>query len=328
MPDQYKNKNILITGGLGFIGSNLAIRLLEEGANLTLLDSMIEGYGGNLRNIEEIKEKVTINYSDMRDVFSLRYIVRDKDFIFNLAGQVSHIDSMTDPVSDLEINAKAQLTFLEACRQVNPQAKIIFASTRQFYGKPKYLPVDEKHPIEPPDVNGINKWAGEQYHLLYHKVYGLKSVALRLVNTYGPRQLIRHNRQGFIGWFIRKAVLGEKIQVYGTGNQLRDLIYVDDVVEALLLAGSNDETYGKIFNLGHDEKVSLFQLTSLLTEITGKGDVEIIPFPEERKKLDIGDFYGDYSEMRKVCGWKPSISLKEGLKRTVDYYTKYLEYYL
>lgn len=289
---------------------------------------MIEGYGGNLRNIEEIKEKVTINYSDMRDVFSLRYIVKDKDFIFNLAGQVSHIDSMTDPLSDLEINAKAQLIFLETCRQINPGAKIIFASTRQFYGKPKYLPVDEKHPIDPPDVNGINKWAGEQYHLLYHKVYGLKSVALRLVNTYGPRQLIRHNRQGFIGWFIRKAVLGEKIQVYGTGNQLRDLIYVDDVVEALLLAGSNEETFGKIFNLGHDEKVSLFQLASLLTEITGKGDVEIIPFPEERKKLDIGDFYGDYSEMRKVCGWKPSVSLKKGLKKTVEYYTKFLEFYL
>lgn len=289
---------------------------------------MIEGYGGNLRNIEEIKNKITINYSDMRDVFSLRYIVKNKDFIFNLAGQVSHIDSMTDPLSDLEINAKAQLIFLEACRQINPGTKIIFASTRQFYGKPKYLPVDEKHPIDPPDVNGINKWAGEQYHLLYQKVYGLKSVALRLVNTYGPRQLIRHNRQGFIGWFIRKAVLGEKIQVYGTGNQLRDLIYVDDVVEAMLLAGSNEETFGNIFNLGHDEKVNLFQLASLLTEITGKGEVEIIPFPEERKKLDIGDFYGDYSELKKVCGWKPSVSLREGLKKTVDFYTKNLEFYL
>jgi nucleoside-diphosphate-sugar epimerase len=328
LQNEYRNKNILITGGLGFIGSNLAMRLCREKANVTLLDSMIEDYGGNLHNIYGIKNLIKVNFSDMRDTYSLRYIIQEQDYIFNLAGQVSHIDSMKDPVADLEINAKAQLTFLETCRQSNPNAIIVFASTRQFYGKPKYLPVDERHPIDPPDVNGINKLAGEQYHLLYHKIYGLKTVALRLVNTYGPRQLIKHNRQGFIGWFIRKAILGEKIEVYGTGGQLRDLNYVDDVVEALLYAGLNETTFGKAYNLGNSEPISLIKLASLLIEITGKGSVEAIPFPDDRKKLDIGDFYGNFSEFNKVSGWSPQMPLIEGLKLTVEYYQKNLKYYL
>lgn len=289
---------------------------------------MLEGYGGNPYNIKDIMNLVRVNFSDMRDIYSLKYIIQNQDYIFNLAGQISHIDSMKDPVADLEINAKAQLTFLEACRKCNGTARIIYASTRQFYGKPKYLPVDEKHPIEPPDVNGINKLAGEQYHLLYQNVYGLKTVALRLVNTYGPRQLIKHNRQGFIGWFIRKAIMGEKIEVYGTGDQLRDLNYIDDVVEALLLAGVNENTFGKAYNLGNSEHISLIKLAHLLIEITGKGSVEVIPFPDERKKLDIGDFYGNFSEFKKVSGWNPNISLKDGLRRTVEYYQNNLEFYL
>ena len=252
--DSFKDKKVLITGGLGFIGSNLAIKLVELGANVTLLDSMQQNYGGNLFNIESVKDRVIVNFSDMRDTHALPYLVKEKDYIFNLAGQVSHIDSMINPMTDMEINVKAQLSLLEICREYNKEAVVVYSSTRQFYGHPQYLPVDEKHPIIPIDVNGIDKFAGEQYHLLFNKVYHLKTTALRMTNTYGPRQSIRHNRLGFIGWFIRKAVLGEEIEIFGDGKQVRDFTYVDDVVEALLLAATNEECYGVYFNLGGEHK--------------------------------------------------------------------------
>ncbi len=245
----FKGKKILITGGMGFIGSNLAIRLVNEGADVTIMDSMLDDYGANLYNIEPIKGQVKINFSDMRDEHSLRYLVRNKDYIFNLAGQVSHQDSMNQPFMDMEVNLRAQLTLLESCRHYAPNAIIIYSSTRQIYGKPQYLPVDENHPLMPPDVNGINKLAAEYYHGLYTRVYGLKTVSLRLTNTYGPRQLIKNSRQGFIGWFVNRAITDNTIELFGTGEQVRDFNFVTDVVEAMCQVAENKNTYGKVYNL-------------------------------------------------------------------------------
>jgi UDP-glucose 4-epimerase len=324
---EYKDKRVLITGGLGFIGSNLAIRLVGLGAEVTLIDSMIPQYGGNKFNLIDIKDKVHINYSDVRDDYSMNHLIRDKDYLFNLAGQVSHIDSMIDPLTDLEINSKSQLSILEACRKSNPQIRIIFTSTRQVYGIPQYLPIDEKHSLNPADINGINKISGERYHLLYSRVYGIRCVVLRLTNTYGPRQLVKHNKQGFMGWFVRQIVRGEKIHIFGDGKQLRDLNFVDDVVDALLAVGINENAYGEVFNLGSDKPVSLKELVELMISINGKGSYELAPFPEEKKKIDIGSVYTDFKKIEKVIGWSPKVSLKEGLKKTFEFYRKYGEHY-
>ena len=323
----YKNKKILITGGLGFIGSNLAIRLYELGANVIIVDSLIEDYGGNLFNIEPIKDKVKVNIADVRDESSMHYLVKGKDFIFNLAGQVSHMDSMKDPYTDLEINCRSQLSILEACKKNNKDVKIIYAGTRQQYGKPDYLPVDEKHLMHPTDVNGINKMAGEWYHILYNNVYGIRATSLRLTNTYGQRQLLRHSRQGVIGWFIHLVLENEEVQIFGDGKQLRDFNYVDDVVNAFLIAGASDKACGNVYNLGSRRPISLGDLVELMINISGSGRYKIVPFPEDRKKIDIGDFYSDYTKIEKELGWKPEVSLEDGLKRTFDYYRKYRQYY-
>ena len=291
------------------------------------MDSMLDEYGANLYNIRDIKDKVQINFSDMRDEHSLRYLVRGKDYIFNLAGQVSHQDSMKAPFMDLEVNVRAQLNLLEICRQYASEAILIYSSTRQIYGHPQYLPVDENHPLLPPDVNGINKLAAEYYHQLYHKVYGLRTVCLRLTNTYGPRQLIKNARQGFIGWFVNRAILGETIQLFGTGEQIRDFTHVDDVVNAMCLAALSENTYGNVYNLS-GPRASLRKIAELLIKYSGQGSLHIVPFPEERKKIDIGDFYGDSTKLKNVTGWKPEISLDKGLKQMVDYYKINKEYYL
>ena len=324
---EYKGKKILITGGLGFIGSNLAIRLYELGADVIIVDSLIEDYGGNLFNIEPIKDKVKVNIADVRDESSMHYLVKGKDFIFNLAGQVSHMDSMKDPYTDLEINCRSQLSILEACKKNNKDVKIIYAGTRQQYGKPDYLPVDEKHLMHPTDVNGINKMAGEWYHILYNNVYGIRATSLRLTNTYGQRQLLRHSRQGVIGWFIRLVLENEEVQIFGDGKQLRDFNYVDDVVNAFLIAGASDKACGNVYNLGSRRPISLGDLVELMINISGSGRYKIVPFPEDRKKIDIGDFYSDYTKIEKELGWKPEVSLEDGLKRTFDYYRKYRQYY-
>lgn len=324
---RYKHKEILVTGGLGFIGSNLAIALVEEGASVTLVDSMVPDYGGNLFNVEGIKGSVHINFSDLRDKYSVAHLVKGKDYIFNLAGQVSHIDSMLDPQVDLEINAQSQLSLLEACRKNNPEVKIIYTSTRQVYGRPEYLPVDEKHPLNPVDVNGINKMAGEQYHVMYDKVYGIRSCILRLTNTYGPRQLVKHNRQGFIGWFIRSIVRGEKVQIFGDGTQLRDLNFVDDVVRALLDAGYTPAAYGQIMNLGMDVPVSLKGLVELMIKVNGGGQYKLVEFPEEKKRIDIGSIYTDYKKIKSIVGWEPVTKLEEGLRCSFEYYKKYGDRY-
>lgn len=319
----YNSKNVLITGGLGFIGSNLAIKLIELGANITIVDSLIPEYGGNLFNIEPIKDKVWINISDVRDEHSMRYLIKGQDYLFNLAGQTSHIDSMNNPMPDLEINARAQLSILEACRKYNKDIKIVFASTRQVYGKPLYLPVDERHPLYPVDVNGINKMAGEWYHIVYNNVYGIRSVVLRLTNTYGPRMRVKDARQTFLGIWIKRLIENEPLLVFGDGKQIRDFNFVDDVVEALLIAGLSDDANGEIYNLGADDPIALKDVAELLIKINGEGTYKIVPFPEDRKIIDIGDYYGDYRKIRSRLGWKPITSFEEGIKKTLEFYKRH-----
>ena len=323
----YSGKEILITGGLGFIGSNLARSLVTQGANLTLVDSLIPQYGGNTFNIDDIKNKVAVNVCDVRDTFAMEHLIQGKDYLFNLAGQTSHLDSMTDPHTDLDINAAAQLSILEVCRKENPDIKIVFASTRQLYGKPDYLPVDEKHPIRPVDVNGINKLAGEWYHLLYNNVYGIRACALRLTNTYGPRMRVKDARQTFLGIWIRLLIEGRPIKVFGDGLQLRDFNYVDDCVEALLLAGASDQANGKVYNLGGSEVIGLKDLSKMMVNLGHGGSFELAPFPSDKKAIDIGDYYSDFSLITKELGWVPKIDLKDGLKRTLNYYSTHFSHY-
>ena len=319
-PDIFAGSDVLVTGGLGFIGSGLARRLVELGAKVTLVDSLIPEYGGNLFNIHDIRDRVTVDLTDVRDAAAMSSLIKKRQFLFNLAGQTSHLDSMTDPMTDLNINAAAQLHILEACRLHNRDLKIVFASTRQVYGRPKYLPVDEKHPINPIDVNGINKLAGEWYHLLYNDVYQIRACALRLTNTYGPGMRVKDARQTFLGIWIRRLIEGKPIQIFGDGKQRRDFNFVSDVVEALLRGAASRESDGQVFNLGHREQISLQELASLLVEINGSGNYELVPFPDDRKAIDIGDYYADFRKIEKALGWSAHVMLENGLKQTLAFY--------
>ena len=323
----WQNKTVLITGGLGFIGSNLAIRLVKLGAQVTLIDSLIPDYGGNLFNINGFEKAVHVNLSDIRDRFSMEVLLQNKQVIFNLAGQTSHMDSMRDPQTDLAINGAAQLSLLEQCRAVNPTVRIVFASTRQLYGRPQYLPVDEDHPVNPVDVNGINKLSAELYHRLYHNVYGLSTRILRLTNTIGPRMRIRDARQTFLGIWIRQLLEGEPIDVWG-GEQLRDFNDVDDVVEAMLIAGQQEGLSPSPYNLGSSETISLLDLARMLVTIYGKGAVNIRSFPADRKKIDIGDYFSSFARYHQATGWQPRGSLAHTLERTLAYYSEHRDHYL
>jgi UDP-glucose 4-epimerase len=324
----FAQKRCLITGGLGFIGSTLAARLVDLGAHVTLVDSLIPEYGGNLHNVHGLDQTRTrINIADVRDEYSMNFLVQEHDYLFNLAGQTSHLDSMQDPYTDLEINCRAQLSILEACRKHNPAISVVYASTRQIYGKPDYLPVDERHVLHPVDVNGINKMAGEWYHIVYNNAYGIKSCVLRLTNTYGPRMRVKDARQTFLGIWIKQLIDGVPIKVYGDGLQIRDLNYVDDVVDALLMTASSDGVNGQIFNLGADETINLRDLASLLVELNGRGSYELVPFPADRKTIDIGDYYGDYRLLQGRLGWRPRVALRDGLLRTLDFYREHKALY-
>jgi len=324
----YRDRRVMITGGLGFIGSNLARQLVALGADVLLVDSLIPDYGGNLFNVDGIRDQVRINVADVRQQSTMNFLVKDREVIFNLAGQVSHIDSMKDPYADLDINCRSQLTLLEACRYNNPGVKVVFAGTRQVYGRPSSMPVNEQHLVRPTDVNGINKAAGEYYHLVYNNVFGIRACSLRLTNVYGPRQLIRHNRQGFIGWFIRLALENRTIQIYGDGTQLRDFVFVDDAADAFLRAGQNDACNGEVFNVGGDGPISHRDLTALLLRVAGSGRVEYVAWPPEKKPIDIGDFYADSSKFTRVTGWKPSTPLPDGLSRTLAFYRAHFDRYV
>lgn len=323
--DAWANTRVMITGGLGFIGSNLARRLVNLDAQVTLVDSLIPEYGGNARNIADIRDRVSINLSDVRDRHGFRALVRGQQVLFNLAGQTSHQDSMTDPFTDLDINCTSQLAILEACRAINPDIRVVFASTRQIYGRPDYLPVDEKHLVRPTDVNGINKMAGEWYHILYNNVYGIRACALRLTNTYGRGMRIKDARQTFLGIWIRLALEGKPFSVWG-GEQLRDFNHVDDVVDAMLLAATDERAAGQVFNLGDSDIVSLRALADHLIKENGGGSYEIHAFPEERKRIDIGDYYADFSRIA-ALGWSPRVQLADGLRDTLDYYRTHLADY-
>jgi UDP-glucose 4-epimerase len=323
----WRGRRVLITGGVGFIGSNLAHRLAALGSDIILVDSLVPEYGGNLFNVAGLEGKARINISDIRDQHSLRYLVADREIIFNLAGQTSHLDSMHDPFTDLEINCAAQLRLLEVCRHHNPKVKIVFASTRQIYGKPAYLPVDEKHLLGPTDVNGINKMAGEWYHILYNNVYGVSSTALRLTNTYGPRMRVKDARQTFLGVWVRAVVEGRPFEVWG-GEQLRDFTYVDDCVEALMLAAESPQTAGKVFNLGGEPIVSLTQTAEAMIAANGGGKFEVREFPAERKRIDIGDYYADDRAFRSAVNWAPKVRLEDGLRQTLAFYRQNLSHYI
>jgi UDP-glucose 4-epimerase len=324
----YRGRRVMITGGLGFIGSNLARRLVDLGADVLLVDSLIPDYGGHLFNIAGIEDRVRVNVADVRQASTMNYLVRGVDVIFNLAGQVSHIDSMRDPHTDLDINCRSQLTLLEACRHNNPAAKVVFAGTRQVYGKPDYLPVTEHHLVRPTDINGINKVAGEYYHLVYNNVFGVRACSLRLTNIYGPRQLVKHNRQGFIGWFVRLAVEDQEIQVFGDGSQLRDFVYVDDAADAFLRAGASDACNGEAFNVGGSEPIAHRDLVAMLIDVAGTGRVRFVDWPPEKKAIDIGSFYADSAKFTAATGWQPAVGLRDGLARTVAYYREHLARYL
>ena len=303
---------VIISGGLGLIGSALARRLLDFGCDILLIDSLNENFGGNLFNIEGIRDRVRVNISDIRDIHGLRYLLRDCELLFNLAGQTSHMDSMSAPFEDLEINCVAQLSLLEACRQINPRVRIVFASTRQVYGRPQYLPVDEKHPVQPVDVNGINKIAGESYHILYHDTHRIRSTVLRLTNTYGPHMRIKDARQIFMGVWVRNLLEGRPIEVWG-GQQRRDFLYVDDAAEAFIAAATTPATVGKTFNIGGADVISLSDLAVLMA-MPSKGAIERKEFPLGRKLIDIGDYFTDDSAFRAATGWRPRVGIKEGIE--------------
>jgi len=327
--EKYKGRSVLITGGLGFIGSNLAHRLAAiEDVEITIIDSLGEGQGGNLYNVEGIKDKINLHIADMGDSWVINHLVGGVDYIFDLAGSVSHIDSMKMPQVDLQLNCVTHLALLEACRLFNPHVKIVFTSTRQVYGQPEYLPLDENHRIQPADINGVHKRTAELYLQLYRHAYGMKTVSLRLTNTYGPRQQLQNNRQGFIAWFVRQAMDGETIELFGEGKQRRDLNYVDDVVDALLLAGASQEAEGKIFNLGHHQVVSLADVAEEAIRITGRGTAVGVPFPLERQLIDVGNCYCSYKNIERTLGWRPRVQLREGLERTIEFYRQNREHYV
>lgn len=325
--ENFKGKDALITGGLGFIGSNLAAELVNLGSKVTLVDSMIPEYGGNFFNIKEIEDKVKVNIADIRDEYSMRYIVKGRDYIFNLAGTLSHIDSMDDPYTDLDINCRSQLSILEACRRNNKDAKIVFAGTRGQYGRATYLPVDEKHPLQPVDVNGINNTAGEWYHILYNNVYGLRASSLRLTNTYGPRHQMKHSRQGFLNWFLRLALEKQEIKIYGEGKQKRDFNYVMDVVKAFLFVAASDKANGEVYNLGSGHPVSVADIAKLVVEMAGSGSYSHVDFPSDKFRIEVGDYYADFGKIKDTFGWEPETTLEDGIKETIDFYLRFQKYY-
>lgn len=323
----WRGRSVLVTGGLGFIGSNLARRLCDLGAVVTVLDCLLPQFGGNRFNLAGYTERIRTHILDLRDGSSLESLLEGQEVIFNLAGQTSHLDSMRDPETDLAINVTAQLRLLERCRQVVPEVRLVYASTRQLYGRPQKLPVDERHPIDPVDVNGINKLSAEMYHLLYAKIYDLSACVLRLTNTIGPRMRIRDARQTFLGIWVRQLIEGRPIEVWG-GDQLRDFNDVEDVVDALLIAGSQVDLPKQPYNLGSSEVVSLAELARMMIELFGSGELMVTPFPEERKKIDIGDYYSSYARFKQATGWQPKRTLRQTLQRTLDYYSTHLLHYV
>lgn len=323
--DRFTGKRCIVTGGLGFIGSNVVHALCAAGADVTVVDALVPTHGGDRRNVGGLDVEIIPVRID--DAPALRPAVQRAEVVFNLAGQVSHLASMRDPLADLDLNARSHLAFLELLRHENPEAVVVHSSTRQVYGRPRYLPVDEAHPTEPVDVNGIAKLAGEQAHLLYARVHGMPITAMRLTNVYGPRQNLRREGLGFLPVFVRSALTGQRIDLFGDGQQLRDCLYVDDVVEGLLLAASTPAAAGQVYNLGHPEAVTLEHVASTLIATTGRGSLRLVPWPEDHERIDIGSFQGDFTKAREQLGWQPAVDFTAGAARTVAFYQEH-EWYL
>jgi UDP-glucose 4-epimerase len=323
----FANKNVLITGGLGFIGSNLAVRLANLGAKVTVLDAMIPDYGGNEFNIYPVRDQVKVNYCDIRDESAVNYLVRNQDFIFHLAGQVCHIMSLSNPFPDIEMNITGTAIVMEACRKYNKDAIVVYTGTRGQYGESVSLPVNEEAATNPKGIYEISNLTAEKIIKVYNDVHGIRSVLLRLTNIYGPRSQMLHSRFGVCNWFVRLAVDDQTIQVYGDGSILRDFVYVDDCVDAILRTSVTPECYGEIFNVGSDIPVSFRELVSTIIDVSKSGRWEFAEFSAERKALEPGDFYSDITKINKYVGWRPQTSLADGLKQTVDYYRKHKEQY-
>ncbi len=327
MKTSFENANVLITGGLGFIGSNLAIRLVKLGAQVTLVDNMLPRQGGNLFNIEPIKDNVHINFSDIRNELSMNYLVQGKDYIFHLAGQVNHVDSMRNPIKDLDINCKGTLVLLEACHHHNPDARIIFAGTRGEYGKSVHIPVGEDHPTDPVGIYAITNLTAEKMVLVYHRVKKLRGICLRITNTFGPRHQMMHDEYGVFNWFVRKAIDNDGIPVFGDGSILRDFLFIEDLLDALLLSATTHTAYGEVYNVGSGQGISFKELAEKIVAIAGTGRVEFVPFTQERKEVEPGDYVADIRKIKNVIGWAPKTSLDEGILRTINFYRRYGEHY-
>jgi UDP-glucose 4-epimerase len=325
--DIFRGKNALITGGLGFIGSNLAIRLVDLGVNVTVVDAMLPGYGGNLFNIREIEDKIHINFSDIRDVHSMNYLARNQDYVFHLAGQVDHILSLSDPYPDIDINIRGSAVVMEAVKVNAPNARIVYTGTRGQYGSTVDLPAREDAPMNPKGLYELSNLTAEKIILLYNDTHGLATTALRLTNVYGPRAQMQHSRYGVVNWFIRIALDKDTIKVFGDGRIKRDFLYVDDAIEAILLSAAREEARGEVFNVGRDTPSNFLELAKHVVEIAGTGSWEFAPFSPERAKQEPGDFYSDISKIRNRLGWEPKTNLETGLRATIDFYREHRNYY-
>ncbi|MFQ5964758.1 MAG: NAD-dependent epimerase/dehydratase family protein [Candidatus Scalinduaceae bacterium] len=327
MKDYFKDKKILITGGLGFLGSNIAHQLVEYGANVTLLDALLPLYGGNRFNIHGIEDKVEVIIGDIRDFRLIEKTVEGKDIIYNLAGQVSYTDSIEIPFEDIDINCKGHMIVLDACRHRNPHATIVFSSSRMVLGKILYTPVDEKHPTEPLSIYGIHKLTGEKYYLAYHKTYGLKTVILRITNPYGIRQQMKHDKYSLVGWFLRQAMERKTIQIFGDGKQLRDYIYVEDIINAFLTASISDKAVGNIYNAGFGKSHQFSDMVKTVLKVVGQGKLEYVPWPENYEKIETGSFKMSLEKAKSDLGWSPKIELEDGIKKMYEFYKKFKHYY-
>jgi UDP-glucose 4-epimerase len=318
----------MVTGGLGFVGSNVALALATGGADVTVVDARVPTHGANPHNLDGAARRIDVIEADIGDADAVRDAAVRAEIVFNLAGQVSHVESMARPLFDLDVNTRSQLGFLELLRAAGSQAVVIYTSTRQIFGHPRYLPVDEEHPVSPVDVNGITKWAAEQLHLLYTELYEIRATAVRLTNVYGPRQRLAGDLQGFLPIFVRRALSGEPITVFGDGAQERDCLYVDDVVECLLLAARTTEAAGEVFNVDNDERLSLRQIADAVVHAASSGSIESVPWPADRDAIDIGSYYGDSSKAKRILGWEPRTPFAEGIRKTVDFYRSHRSHYL
>jgi UDP-glucose 4-epimerase len=325
--ESFKNKKVLVTGGLGFVGSNLVIRLVELGADVLVVDNMLPRQGGNLFNIEPVKDRIRVNISDIRNSTSMNHLIKGMDYVFHIAGQVNHVDSVKDPLKDLSINVEGTLVIMEALRMYNPGAKVIFTGTRGEYGSSLRLPVAENHAINPIGIYAITNFAAERIVLTYHNLHKIRSVCLRITNTYGPRHQMAHDEYGVFNWFIKKAMNDEVIPLFGDGRILRDYLYIDDLTESLISTALNDAAYGEVYNIGSGIPLSFTELAKKIIEIAGSGRVEYTDFTTERKALEPGDYYADITKIKNTTGWEPKTPLETGIRKTIEYYKKYKKYY-